>query len=120
MAGIIHNNIMEILMELIFETFKDPMTLSNIKISKCTLCIGIDIRRTLLLFSKCINKADFRNFSHYMYICFIISSLDYSGTCQIYDSPTASYNDVTSSGKSHHHGTMNALDKRHQFKHCWM
>ena len=36
-------------MEVIFETFKDPMTLLKLKIPRCTLYIGIDIRRVLFI-----------------------------------------------------------------------
>ena len=32
-------------MELIFKTFEDPMILSKIKIPKCTLYIGIDVKK---------------------------------------------------------------------------
>ena len=51
-------------MELIFETFKDLMTLSKIKFLNSALYISIDIRRMLFLKNIIFKEADFRKFSH--------------------------------------------------------
>ena len=60
-------------MELIFETFEDPMTLSKIKIPNLcyngALYVGIDIRRmqffkNIIFKMHKINEADFQKFLH--------------------------------------------------------